>query len=48
MTLNKDHRPQKPDQTRTQKIVMWSVFGLAAVLFVIAAILFVTSGVRLF
>ena len=48
MTLSKDDRPQGPGQTRTQKIVMWSVFGVAAVLLVIAAILFVTSGAKLF
>ena len=48
MTLSKDNRSQKPEQNRTQKIVMWSVFGVAAVLFVIAVILFVTSGAKLF
>jgi hypothetical protein len=48
MTLSKDNGRQKPEQNRTQKIVMWSVFGVAAVLFVIAAILFATSGARLF
>jgi len=48
MTLSKDNRPKKPEQTRTQKIVMWSVYGVAAVLLVIAAILFVTSGAKLF
>ncbi len=48
MTLSKDNRSQKPEQNRTQKIVMWSVFGVAAILLVIAVILFVTSGAKLF
>lgn len=48
MTLSKDNRPERPEQNRTQKIVMFSVFGVAAVLFVIAAILFVSSGASLF
>lgn len=48
MTLSKDNRPERPKQNRTQKIVMWTVFGVSAVLFVIAAILFVTSGAKLF
>ena len=48
MTLSKDNRPEKPEQNRTQKIVMWSVYGVAAVLLVIAAVLFVTSGAKLF
>ncbi len=48
MTLSKDNRPDKPEQNCTQKIVMWSVYGAAAVLLVIAAILFVTSGAKLF
>ena len=48
MTLSKDNRPEKPEQNRTQKIVMWSVYGAAAVLLVVAAILFVTSGAKLF
>lgn len=48
MTLSKDNRPEKPEQNRTQKIVMWTVLCVSAVLFVIAAILFVTSGAKLF
>ena len=48
MTLSKDNRSQRPEQSRIQKIVMWSIFGVAAVLAVIAAVLFVTSGARLF
>jgi hypothetical protein len=48
MTLSKDNRPQKPEQNRTQKIVMWSIFGVAAVLLVVAIILFFTSGAKLF
>ncbi len=48
MTLDKDNRRKHPEQNRTQRIVMWSVFGVAGVLFVIAAVLFVISGARLF
>lgn len=48
MTLSSDNRPQKPEQSRTQKIVMWSIFGIAAVLLVVAAVLFFTSGTPLF
>ena len=48
MTLSKDNRPEKPEQNRTQKIVMWSVYGAASVLLAIAAILFVASGAKLF
>lgn len=48
MTLSSDNRPRKPEQNRTQKIVMWSIFGIAAVLLVVAAVLFFTSGTPLF
>lgn len=46
MTLQKD-QPKRP-QNRTQKIVMWSVFGIAAVLLIISVILFIVSGTPLF
>lgn len=46
MTLGKDE--SKPPQNRTQKIVMYSVFGIAAVLAIIAIVLFISSGARLF
>lgn len=46
MTLHKDSK--KPEQNRTQKIVMWAVFGIAAVLLVIAIVLFVANGVHFF
>jgi hypothetical protein len=46
MTLRKD-APKSP-QTRTQKIVMWCVFGAAAALLIAAAIVFVVSGTPLF
>ena len=46
MTLQKDQ--PKPPQNRTQKIVMWSVFGVAAVLLIIAIVIFVVQGVKLF
>jgi hypothetical protein len=48
MTLNKDNRPQKPEQNRTQKIVMWSIYGVAAVLLVVAIVIFISSGASLF
>lgn len=48
MTLSGNNRDRKPAQTRAQKIVMWSVFSVAAVLLVVAAILFVRSGLSLF
>jgi hypothetical protein len=48
MTLSKDNRPPRPEQTRIQKIVMWSIFGIAAALAVAAVILFFASGARLF
>ena len=48
MTLSKDNRPEKPPQNRTQKIVMWSIYGIAAVLLVIAIVLFFVSGAKLF
>jgi hypothetical protein len=46
MTLQKDQ--PKPPQNRTQKIVMWSIYGVAAVLAIIAIILFIVSGARFF
>jgi hypothetical protein len=48
MTLSKDNRPPRPEQTHVQKIVMWSIFGVAAALAIAAVILFFTSGARLF
>ena len=46
MTLQKDER--KPPQNRTQKIVMWSIFGIAAVLLIVAIVIFIASGTPLF
>jgi cytochrome b subunit of formate dehydrogenase len=48
MTLDKDNRPQKREQNRTQKIVMWSIYGVAAVLLVVAIVIFISSGASLF
>jgi cell division septal protein FtsQ len=48
MTLSKDNRPNKPEQNRTQKIVMWSIYAVAAVLLVVAVVVFFASGSRLF
>jgi hypothetical protein len=46
MTLQKDQ--PKPPQNRTQKIVMWSVIGVAAALLIAAIIVAIVSGARLF
>ncbi|MCU1534502.1 MAG: hypothetical protein JWR53_983 [Glaciihabitans sp.] len=46
MTLQKDQ--PKPPQNRTQKIVMYSVFGVAAILAIIAIVLAIVTGARLF
>jgi hypothetical protein len=46
MTLQKDQ--PKPPQNRTQKIVMWSVFGIVAVLAIAAIVIFIVSGTSLF
>jgi hypothetical protein len=46
MTLQKDQ--PKPPQNRTQKIVMWSVIGVAAALLIAAVIIAVVSGAPLF
>ncbi len=48
MTLNKDNRRQKPQQNRTQKIVMWSIYGVVAAMAIAAVILFFVSGAKLF
>jgi hypothetical protein len=46
MTLQKDQ--PKPPQNRTQKIVMYSVFGVAAILAIVAIVLAIVTGARLF
>ena len=46
MTLQKDQ--PKPEQNRTQKIVMWSIYGVAGVLVIVAIVLFIVSGARFF
>jgi hypothetical protein len=46
MTLRKDNG--RPPQTRTGKIVMWIIFGVAAVLAIIAIVIWIRSGVSLF
>ncbi len=48
MTLGKDSRNQRPPQTRAGRIIMWIIFGVAAVLAIIAIVIFVRSGVSLF
>jgi hypothetical protein len=46
MTLQKDQ--PKPPQNRTQKIVMWSIYGVAAALAITAIIIFIASGAHFF
>jgi hypothetical protein len=46
MTLQRDK--SKPPQNRTQKIVMYSVFAVAGVLAIIAIVIFIASGAKLF
>jgi hypothetical protein len=48
MTISGSKRPERPQQNRTQKIVMWSIFGVAGAMLIAAVILFVVSGARLF
>jgi hypothetical protein len=48
VSLSKDHRPERQPQSRTQKIVMWSVLGVAAAMLVVAIVLFIASGAPLF
>jgi hypothetical protein len=48
MTLSNGRRPERPPQTRSQKIVMWSVFAVAAVMLTVAIVLFVVSRAPLF
>jgi len=45
VTLQKDQ--PKPEENRTQKIVKYSVIGVAAALLVVAIIIAIVSGVRL-
>jgi hypothetical protein len=46
MTLQKDQ--PKPEENRTQKIVKYSIFGVAGALLIAAIILAIVSGARLF
>jgi hypothetical protein len=46
MTLQKDQ--PKPPQNRTQKIVMWSIYSVAAALAIAAIIIYIASGARFF
>jgi len=48
MTLNRDSRRQRPPQTRLGKVVMWIIFAIAAVLAVVAIVIWIRSGVALF
>jgi hypothetical protein len=46
MTLQKDQ--PKPEETRTQKIIKFSVIGVACALLLAAIIIAIVSGVKLF
>lgn len=48
MTLNKDSRKGRPPQTGLGKVIMWVIFGVAAVLAIIAIVIWIRSGVALF
>lgn len=48
MTFSKDDKNRRPPQTRAQKILMYSIFAVAAVLLVVAVVLFIVSGAPLF
>jgi hypothetical protein len=48
MSLSKNGKDPRPPQTRAQKIVMYSIFGVAAVLLVVAVVVFIVSGAPLF
>jgi hypothetical protein len=44
----KEFRRERQTQNRTGKIAMWIVFGVAAVLAIIAIVIWIRSGVALF
>ncbi|HEY0261332.1 MAG TPA: hypothetical protein VGC18_15930 [Lacisediminihabitans sp.] len=48
MTLSKDNRKKREPQTHGQKVLMWCIFGVAAVLAIIAIVLLIVSGAPLF
>jgi hypothetical protein len=48
MTLDKDSRKSRPPQTRLGRVVMWIIYGVAAVLAIIAIVIWIRSGVKLF
>jgi hypothetical protein len=48
MSLSNNGKDPRPPQTRTQKIVMYAIFGVAGVLLVIAVVVFIVSGAPLF
>jgi hypothetical protein len=45
VTINGNKRPP---QGRLGRIIMWCIFGVAAVLLVVAIVIFVRSGAKLF
>jgi hypothetical protein len=49
MTLNNQNGNKgRSPQTRTGRVVMWVIFGIAAVLAIIAITIWIRSGVSLF
>jgi hypothetical protein len=48
MTLEKDDRRKRPEENRTQKIVMWSIFAVVIVLAIIAITILIVTGTPLF
>lgn len=50
MTLSNDRfdKRKRQEQNRTQKTVMYSIFGVAIALLVVAIVLIVVNGVKLF
>ncbi len=44
----KEFRAKRQTQTRTGRITMWVIFGIAAVLAIIAIVIWIRSGVKLF
>ncbi|MCU1422244.1 MAG: hypothetical protein JWN36_1895 [Microbacteriaceae bacterium] len=45
MTINGSNRPP---QGRLGRVIMWCIFGIAAVLAIIAIVILVRSGTKLF
>ena len=48
MTLRKDEDKRPTEQTRGQKIAMFCIFGIVALMAIAAAIIFFVSGTSMF